>query len=109
LSISIITGTRSAIVAFSWSNAVVEQWSLLNPKFQAPNFRVSGVPPEADQMSGKRNTKTETLIIGMWDLAFAYSNTPVLQSPRFKTKTTLIKTSFDNRAGPPLIQTIQDT
>jgi hypothetical protein len=26
----------------------------------APNLRVSGVPPEADQVSGKRSTKAET-------------------------------------------------
>jgi hypothetical protein len=25
-----------------------------------PNFRVSGVPPEADQVSGKKNKTTET-------------------------------------------------
>jgi hypothetical protein len=27
---------------------------------QTALFRVSGVPPEADQVSGKRNTKTKT-------------------------------------------------
>jgi hypothetical protein len=27
------------------------------PGFQAPNLNVSGVPPEADQVSGKKNKK----------------------------------------------------
>jgi hypothetical protein len=38
-----------------WSNEALQ-----NIKFQAPNLRVSGVPPEADQMSGKKNKNTET-------------------------------------------------
>jgi hypothetical protein len=29
------------------------------PGFQALNLKVSGVPPEADQVSGKKNNKTE--------------------------------------------------
>jgi hypothetical protein len=29
------------------------------PGFQAPKLRVSGVPPEADQVSGKKNENTE--------------------------------------------------
>jgi len=29
--------------------------ALQNIKFQAPNLWVSGVPPEADQVSGKKN------------------------------------------------------
>ncbi len=30
------------------------------PGFQAPSLRVLGVPPEADQVSGKRNKNAET-------------------------------------------------
>jgi hypothetical protein len=32
---------------------------LKNIKLQAPNLRVSGVPPEADQVSGKKNKNGE--------------------------------------------------
>ena len=46
---------------FRWSGGVMQ-----NIKFQAPNLRMSGVPPEADQVSGvrcqvsgKRNKKAE--------------------------------------------------
>ncbi len=32
---------------------------MINPKSQAPNLRVSGVPPEADQVSGVRDQRSE--------------------------------------------------
>jgi hypothetical protein len=34
--------------------------ALQNIKLQAPILRVSGVPPEADQVSGKKDKQTET-------------------------------------------------
>jgi hypothetical protein len=34
--------------------------ALQNNKSLAPSFRVSGVPPEADQVAGKRKTEAET-------------------------------------------------
>jgi hypothetical protein len=31
----------------------------MSERSTVPNLRVSGVPPEADQVSGKKNTKAE--------------------------------------------------
>jgi len=42
------------------SAGVMECWSVANVKFQAPNLRVLGVPPEADQVSGVRIDGSET-------------------------------------------------
>jgi hypothetical protein len=43
---------HSPLAAVCWSDGALQ-----NIKFQAPNLRVSGVPPEADQVSGKKNKK----------------------------------------------------
>jgi hypothetical protein len=47
-------------MVFPACRKLLEWWSLGNPKLQAPNLRVSVVPPQADQVSGKKDKKTET-------------------------------------------------
>jgi hypothetical protein len=41
--------------AVCWSDGALQ-----NIKFQALSLRVSGVPPEADQVSGKKHVEAET-------------------------------------------------
>ena len=49
-----LPGTRDELVVLRiWIDELAQK----NIKFQAPNLRILGVPPEADQVSGKKTKK----------------------------------------------------
>jgi hypothetical protein len=63
-----LPGTRDELeVLRIWIDELAQK----NLKFQAPNLRILGVPPEADQVSGKKTKKLKpwSLRFGIWDFS----------------------------------------